>query len=133
MAFKLNFADTELFSFDPIPAGTYEFEVVDAETKTSNAGNEYINLQMAVAGGDFDGRRVFAGLHFTEKALGMTMGALMAFGYEEEELRAGIDLDPEDLLGEHCLARVKVTSGRVNPETGEEYAPKNEIASWIVE
>lgn len=57
-----DFHDPELESSDgfaPIPNGTYAFEVVNAEVKTSNSGYQQIVMQCKITGPTHAGRMVF--------------------------------------------------------------------------
>jgi len=45
---KFNPEEYEEKSFEPVPAGNYPFEVVDAVEDTSKAGNEMIVMELAV-------------------------------------------------------------------------------------
>ncbi len=56
----------EISSYDPIPAGDYAANIVDAEIKANKAGNGMImKVELAIVGGPQDGRKVFDHLNLS--------------------------------------------------------------------
>lgn len=88
-------------SFEPLPDGWYPMTIETIEKRTSNSGNEYLQITLAVSDGFFGaGRKVFHNLNLwsnNEKALQIAEGQLAqmaeACGYED-----GID-DTDNILG----------------------------------
>jgi hypothetical protein len=89
-------------NFDPLPEGNYSCTVFSIEEKKSQAGNPYLNFQLKIQGGDFDGRRAFYIASLLPQSLWNLKQVLQALGMSEEELKGNFDLDTSDLLGREC-------------------------------
>lgn len=99
-------------SFDPLPEGDYDFEVVTAENKTSAAGNKYWKIEAKVLGGEFNNRKVWDNLTLTTTS----QGALNFFFAKMGVLglpRSYFNSNPTDeqvtnaLIGRRFKAKVK--------------------------
>lgn len=120
--------------FEPLPIGMYAGRVVSGEVKTSQAGNDYLRLQMEVFNDenpDNDGRKFSANLHFTENSLQYTLRALLALGFDEEELNSDeVALGPDDFLNRECAVRLSIEeSDEANPLTGQ-HSRWNNVSAW---
>ena len=51
--------DFEEPEFQPLPAGEYRTKVVNVEKKTSQSGNDYVAMVLAVIDGDYTGRKIY--------------------------------------------------------------------------
>jgi len=110
---------------EPIPVGAYTASITSAERKTSQAGNEMINLQWKVSGGKYDGRIVFDSMVFTEKTLWRVKAALIALGYSKT---FSGEVDPDQLVGKTATILVEIEVGRgTDQETGEPYPDRNRV------
>lgn len=101
--------------------GEYPFEVIDANEKTSKAGNEMIELQLRVD----DRARVYDNLVFTEGAWWKINQFLESIGEHPGEGKQ-IDVDVDTLIG---------MTGRCRIRTGKTMGgnDKNEIEEYIFE
>lgn len=115
---------------EPVPAGTYNVTIVAAEPTTSKNGNAMIKLRHRINDeGDHHKRIIFDQLVFTQGALWRVRQLLEALGYDDTFKG---EVNPENLLGEQLVIKVTVQAGNgVNPETGEPYAPKNNVAKYL--
>ena len=53
-------------SFEPLPAGSYPVQIVETETKTTNAGNgTYLKTKFEVVDGEYKGRKFFQNFNLT--------------------------------------------------------------------
>ena len=107
--------------FEVMPKGVYTLEVLDAtETKTGpdskNPGSDMIKLELGVIDDEqWEGRKLWQNIVFTEKSKGMVKANLLALGYSEDELDdPDFEVDADDLIGRQCQAIVNV---KVNPDT----------------
>lgn len=108
--------------FTPLPAGTYDVEVLDASEETAgpdakNPGTPYLKLEFQVTDEEYSGRKVWLNASFSEKARGILKGTLLGLGFTEEELASpDLEIDPEELIGRTAKA---VVSEGTNPKTKE--------------
>lgn len=68
-----NYAGTALVegstNFEPFPAGVYDMEVVASDVvATKNGTGQMLKLELAVAGGEFEGRRVWANINIVNQS-----------------------------------------------------------------
>lgn len=123
--FVVNFAEIP-DAGEPVPAGTYDATIVAAEPTTSKAGNPMIKIRWRIDGGEHDKRNIFDNLVFTTAALWRVRQVLEALGYASNFNGA---VNPESLIGESATIVVTIQAGNgVNPETGEVYPPRNNVA-----
>ena len=115
-------------SFDPIPKGWYEAELVKSELKTTKAKDgKYLAFTFKVISGDHEGRLVFTNLNIVNKnemAVKIAQSDLkaicLAVGRDEDE-------ELEDTIDLHDVAiAIKVT---VTEETAA-WPAKNEIKGY---
>lgn len=109
--------------FEPMPAGTYLAEVSDAEETQATgdgkapAGTPIIKLEFTIQEEEYEGRRAWVNLTFTEKAMGVVKGTLKGLGYTEEELAdPDLEINAEDLVGRQAKVVLKIGT---NPKTQE--------------
>lgn len=119
-----------------IPAGKYDATIANAEATASKAGNPMIKLRWKIRSGDYEGRTVFDQLVFItptgdwnqDYPLRKIKEFLLAIGYSTT---FSGQLNPESLIGESCVIKVKVDAGKgINPETQEPYPSKNAVANY---
>lgn len=114
-------------SYDPLPAGTYAFEVVESAIKQTKAGTgQYIELTLRVADGQHENRRLWERINFmNENAKAQTIG--------QQQLKAlcdacGIQGELEDTQQLHGI----LFNGKVvieKDKTGQ-YGDRNTIRSF---
>jgi hypothetical protein len=148
-AMKIDFTDVEgQQTFDPIPAGKYIVEVTDyregtAKDTAKNPGAATVSWQLTVeslSNGDthltnregkeikVEGRTVWENMTLVENSFWRLKAFLAACGFDVE---GEIDFNPDEVLNSRLVAKVAVQRGRKNPETGEEYDPRNQVKSWF--
>lgn len=119
---------SEVKGIEPVPAGQYLATIVHAENKTSNAGNEMINLRWKIEADskeEGDGRIIFDAMVFTENALFRVKRTMQAIGFGKKFKG---EVHPEDLLGKSALLTVDIQpSDQIDPETDEPYPPRNRV------
>lgn len=118
----INFANVK--GLEPIPPDTYMATIVKAEAGVSNAGNEKVDLQWKIDGGDYDGRIVFDSLVFTENSLFRVKNTLLGLGFPKDFKG---DIDPESLVGEAAEIVVDIQPGNGTDENGEPYPARNRV------
>jgi hypothetical protein len=108
--------------FDPLPAGTYDVVVTDAEeTVTSGegktpAGTPMIKWEFEVQDEEYVGRKLWSNNVLTEKALPIFKGTLRGLGYTDAEMDVMTEFDPSECIGRTAKA---VVSTGTNPKTKE--------------
>ena len=108
-----------------VPKGTYICAIDDMEFKMSQASNKpmWSVTMTIVEEGDFKGRKLFTNMSFSEKALPITKGTLMAIAPEI----ISSTFDPKALAEEQCLVGKTV---KVKTKIGKyEGNDKTEVAS----
>lgn len=128
--FVIDFASVQDAS-KPVPPGMYNCTIVAAEPTISKAGNNpMIRLRWRIDDdGDYYHRNIFDHLVFSPAALWRVRQVLQAIGYANNF--AG-EVNPENLLGESATLQVTIQAGNgTNPETGEPYPPRNNVAKVL--
>lgn len=110
---------------EPIPAGNYLASIIKAESGQSKAGNQKIDIQWKIDGGQYDGRVIFESLVFTEKTLFRVKNTLLGLGFDKN---FNGEITSEMLVNKVATISVDIEiSTQVDPETGEPYPPRNRI------
>ena len=116
---------------EPIPAGTYEVQVVDADLKTTkNLDGQYIQLELSVirnANPDYNGRKVFANITVSnpsQKAVDIGRAQIMdlceIFGFTN-------GFNDTDMLKNRILGvKVKVSDG-----TPDHPNKRNDVTAYL--
>lgn len=119
--------DPQSGGIDPIlEKGRYKFRVVDAEEKTSKAGNPMIEFKARhLKDDDTEGRAVYGNLVFTEKALWRVNQFVSACGKHPGK---GQDctVDTDDMIGWEFEAEVDVTKDNKDRD-------RNEFSAFIIQ
>lgn len=93
----VDLSGVEEATFEALPVGEYDGVIAAAEYKLSqSSGAPMWSLQIQVIGGDYDNRRVFDNIAFSEKALPFTKKTLSVIA---PELISG-PFDPEEAVTE---------------------------------
>lgn len=66
--------------FEAIPEAVYDFEISESVFMQSKAGNPMIKLTLEIIGGDYEGRKLFTYVVFSEKALPMAKKTINRLG-----------------------------------------------------
>lgn len=107
-------------SYSPVPAGTYNTTVFNAEVTEvrngENAGKPQYKLQFRISDGQFENRRLFTYVPlYTGKAFWKSKAFFSALGYNVEEGTFTVPT-PNELGGKAVAVKVTVVPG----QTGEE-------------
>ncbi len=135
---RVNLADVGE-GFEPLPAGTYAVRIDDGELRDSgenakHPGSQYVNWDLIVTQGDYEGRHVFANTIVSHgececndeetfnKGMFQIAGLLKASGrYDEEQLASDdFELDIDDLVGSEFAALLSVRKS-------EEFGDSNNV------
>jgi hypothetical protein len=94
---RVDFSDVE--SFEAIPDGEYPVVIVSAVLKESQRSEHpYINLEMDVAEGEHEGRKLWSILSLHPKALFRTKENFENLGVYQDEIDLDVDDDTGDVL-----------------------------------
>lgn len=119
--------EVEAQTFEALPKGTYNGVIADAEYQLSkSSGKPMWNLQIAVTDAEYENRRLFTFLSFSEKALPGSKAALAIIHPELSEKTFNVK-DPE-VVGSLVGRRVKM---KVTIEKYEDN-DQNRIKRWLV-
>lgn len=144
---KIDFSNVEgQKTFEPIPAGKYIVEVTDyregqASEQAKNAGATTVSWELTVestASGDttierggnelkVEGRKLWENMTLVQNSFWRLKSFLEACGFD---VSGEIDFDPDEVLNSRLTVKVGIQKGRKNPETGEEYDPRNVVRSF---
>jgi len=116
-------------SFEPIPAGVYQAQIVEAKKQDISKSNNYgecLVLAWQVIGGDYNDRLVFQRLNLWGENMNnndqVVRIANSQFAQIREATGQRTPRDTDELLYIPCLIKVAVTQDR-----NKEYDPRNEI------
>lgn len=103
-----DFSEAAEFNNDPIPAGKYNVRIQSHETKTSSAGNNYLNWKLQIYGASDEAvkqnnRILFFRTMTSGKGAGFLKDFLAACGITLEK---GAGFDPDTLLGKEVQVTV---------------------------
>lgn len=121
MSFKVNFTDVQTNNFEALPAGVYHVRATDGEVRESgpnskNPGSEYINWELTVQEGPYEGRKLWTNTSLLPQALFALKGMLEASGrFTDDQLSGDLDFEIDDVLGAEF--KVKVTQREYNGDT----------------
>ena len=108
--FKIDMSDVE--GFDPIPAGVYPIVVSSLKQSEEDgpSGYPYFILELTVAEGEFENRKLWTNLSMSPKAAFKLKEFLLGVGVSEEDLAGEFDFDPDEYEGATAEVAVKQES-----------------------
>lgn len=122
-------------TFEPIPAGKYHVRVTDyrqgeASENAKNPGAPTISWELTLTEENekYEGRKVWENMTIVEASLWRLKAFLEACGFD---VSGEIDFDPDEVVNSELIAKVGIQKGRKNPETGEEYEPRNQVKQFL--
>lgn len=115
--------DKEIAEMNLWQPGEYGFEIVEATSKTSKAGNEMIELEIRVFNDEGSSRTVTD--YLMEKLAYKLKHAAVACGLQDK-YEQGF-LDDVDFVGKTGKLKLKVTKDK-----NGQYPDKNDVADYIV-
>jgi len=130
--FKIDMSDVGE-GFDPIPAGVYPIVVSSLKQSEEDgpSGYPYIIVEMTVADGEFENRKLWTNLSMSPKAAFKVKEFLLSVGVSEEDLGGEFEFDPDAYEGATADVAVKQESyeGQIknrvtNFVAAEDAAPK---------
>lgn len=116
MPITLNLKDVKT-DFEPVPPGNYLVQITKAQHQMSKSSNQpMIAAQFRIVDPEeHEGRILFAHFSLQAHALFGIKNFLEALGYDVD--RDGIELEPEELVGQEVIAIVTQEPDNQNPET----------------
>jgi hypothetical protein len=139
MSFSIDFSHVE--DFEPLPGGVYEVVVssITESEQPGDSGYNYLTVEMTVADGEFENRKLFTVLSLSPKAAFKIKEFLIATGEDPADLVAeDYEFDPTEYEGQVLQVSVTVknvdgvmrnrVTSFVNPnaEVAEEDKPRKE-------
>jgi len=106
MSPKLTIDLSNVEDFSAIPEGVYSAYVVDVEVGTSSAGNTMATLTLNISEGEYENRKLFTHMVFTERSMWRVKQILEAILGREIEKTNEFELDTEELIGKKVKIRV---------------------------
>lgn len=112
--------------FSPIPAGTYEMEIVDSDVVPTKSGTgKVLKLQLAVTGAEFNNRRVFDQINIENASpQAQEIGQRQLSDLARACGFAAIPGDSQEFHGIPIRVRVKI-------KRDENYGDRNEVSRYI--
>ena len=113
--------------FDPIPEGVYDMEVVSSDVVQTKTGTgQMLKIELAVASGDFTGRRVWTNINIVnQNQQAQEIGQRQLSDLCRACGFAAVPSESEEFHG--IPIRVKVKMGKPNPP----YEARNEVAKFL--
>lgn len=112
----IDFTNVEDVSFEVLPKGVYSAIIVGCEFKHSSKGNPMWAMQMDVRDGDYEGRKLFFHVTFSEAALPFAKKTLANIAPDLLETQFSPD-DPEVVARfQNMEVNAKVSVGTYNNE-----------------
>ena len=114
---KLRVDFTNVESFEVLPTDVYPVVITNIEEKTGKtSGQPYLNIEMTVTEGEYEGRKLWGMVSFSPKAAFKVKEFLIACGVSTEDLGGNYDVEPEDYIGTELMISVVVDQyeGREN-------------------
>ena len=108
----INFADTGDLEFGTLPPGRYHVKVTEGEMRESgpnskNPGSQYINWELTVQDGDYEGRKLWTNTSLLPHALFGLKALLLSTGkWDNTQLADSMDFEINDVLGASVVATV---------------------------
>ena len=124
---KVNLANQELRTFEPVPAGVYRVAVDTCEERTASTGNEGICWLFRITdvistrgdggtAGLID-RTIPHGTQLQESALWNLYRTLVALGEDPQALQDGeFELDPDIMIGKECVVTIRIRDYQGQPQ-----------------
>jgi hypothetical protein len=109
--FKIDMSDVGE-GFEPIPADVYPVVVSTLKQSEEDgpSGYPYIILELTVAEGDFENRKLWTNLSMSPKAAFKVKEFCLAVGVSEEDLAGEFEFDPDEYEGAQLDVAVKQES-----------------------
>lgn len=115
-------------SFDPLPKGNYNAIIEDCEYQISkSSGKPMWNIRLSVTDEEFENRKIFTFLSFSEKALPMTKTALGVIAPELLSTKFN-PKDPEVI----ALLVTKSVKVKLDVQKNEEHGDRNSVKKWLL-
>jgi hypothetical protein len=119
-----DYSNAEETKFIPVPNGTYNVELINAQETVSKSGNNMFKLEFSITEEPYIGKKLFSqfvygGPTASEKAIAIT-------GSKIKDMCKAMGIEPkfenvQDLIGKKCSAVTKI-------RTDEQYGDKAEIS-----
>jgi hypothetical protein len=117
--------DAASSGFDPIPGGVYHARLVNVDSSKAGAAGPYWSWEYKIAGGEYDGRRLW---NNTTLAEGKQFGLKQTF----EAFGVPTTTDTDDLCGKLVKLQVGVRVIQQGPRQGEEVrAPRQPLLQAV--
>jgi hypothetical protein len=118
MRFSTNLRNLKSKTFEPIPPGKYEAEIVDATSEESANHKRFLKLDFVIVGPAYQGRHLWTKLFMTDAAVWKLAALFNAIDQALSE-----EADTADLVGRRLSVAVKVIEG-------EDGVLRNEIVAF---
>ena len=102
MKIQTNLSDYKQQQLEPVPAGTYDTEIVGVDEGSASTGTPYLSIEMKIDEPACVGRHVWANVFLTDAARWKLAQLISAAGLELTD-----ELDTEDLLGRQIRIKVR--------------------------
>lgn len=123
---RLNLKLDQATTFEAIEEGEYLVRVLDISDPEQGPKAQYVNVQVEVTDGEYEGRRFFRNLPTEGKGAGFFMDFWKKATGEDLEKEPEIDVDTDDAIGAKLVA---VIVKREYPEGSGEF--RNEVKRFL--
>ena len=107
---KIDLSGTQPPTYDPIPAGTYTVDVVNAEIRdTQNGAGKYVNVEMQVQMPDGNQRTLYDVIVYEHTSdMAQQIGSARLRSLSDAAGLDATDFDTDDLAGKRVQARIGI-------------------------
>ena len=123
----VDLSNVQAQSFDPLPKGNYNGIIEECEYQLSKtSGKPMWNIRVSVTDEEYENRKIFTFLSFSEKALPGTKAALAVIA--PEFLSTAFNPKDPDVIAALVTKHVKL---KVDIEKNEEHGDRNRVKKWL--
>lgn len=116
-------------SFEPLPAGLYNVQIIESEVRPSKSG-QMLRLTLEVMDGPKAGRRIWDNLNIQNRSQQAQQIAQRALADICQAVGCGALQDSEELHFKPLVADVKIVPERTDENTGNIYPPSNGVKRY---
>jgi hypothetical protein len=118
-------------NFEPLPEGSYNATVTQAELKPTNDGTgQYIKLRLDITGPSHQGRVIFSNLNIKNASAKAEEIGRQQLGDIMRAIGLAKVTDTDQLIGGNLNIKLSIRAARTDEKTGKTYEASNEVKAY---